>query len=80
MEDAEVFFVVTGIGMCTSIDMGMGVGLLPVRQAPKNLHTSKRPSTIPLSLPVPINLRVTTGTASAGSKYFRFKFRVVPVN
>jgi hypothetical protein len=23
---------------------------------------------------------VTTGTASAGSKYFRFKFRVVPCN
>ncbi len=41
LEPAEVVFVVTGMGMCTSIDTGMGAGLLPVRQAPKNLHTSK---------------------------------------
>ena len=80
LEPAEVVFVVTGMKMCTSIDTGMGAGLLPVRQAPKDLHTSKRPAPIPLSLPLPIHLPVTTGTASAGSKYFRFKFRVVPCN
>ncbi len=80
MEPAEVVFVVTGMGMCTITDTGMGAGLLPVRQAAKNLHTNKRPAPIPVSLPLPIHLPVTTRTDSAGSKYFRFKLRVVPCN
>ncbi len=75
MEPGEVFFVVTGMGMCTSSDTGMGASLLHVRQAAKNLHTIKRPAPIPVSLPLPIHLPVTTRTDSAGSKYFRFKIQ-----
>ncbi len=75
MEPAEVVLVVTGMGMSTTTGTGMGAGLLPGRQAPKNLHTSKRPAPLPVSLPLPIHLPVTTKNCFSRFQVFQVQIQ-----
>jgi hypothetical protein len=75
LEPAEVVLVVTGMGMSTTTGTGMGAGLLPGRQAPKNLHTSKRPAPLPVSLPLPIHLPVTTKNCFSRFQVFQVQIQ-----